>query len=180
MDIKKYFGNIRGTIKKYIDQLKRKSTTIRGCLCETALSLQNLDETKQVIENQNSKKAEEIVAQVLAQKDELLAELNRTVSTSIKNLEIEKSDLELYLVNTENLSKWAHAIIEGGPSSGAEISKDLLNQLKKCSEAEPSSTTLSTPVFTPSRHQLPATNLIGSLNTSEYGLIKGRIICFYR
>jgi hypothetical protein len=84
-----------------------------------------------------------------------------------KNLEIQKSEVEKHLANTENLSVWANAIITAGPSSGAEISKDLLNQLKKCSEADYLRPTASLPVFTPSTYQLPERNPFGSLYMSD-------------
>jgi hypothetical protein len=167
IDIEEYFTKMEKTIRQYVDQLNRKSTNLKECLKKTENCLQMVDKATDEIKHQIEARAEELFAQVLARKEELLEAVDTSVLATKKNLDITKSDLEFQLGNTESLSVWANAIVSGGPSCGAEISKDLLNQLKKCSEAKYTSPTVTAPVFTPSKYQLPKANPIGELNSAD-------------
>jgi predicted RNase H-like nuclease (RuvC/YqgF family) len=178
MKIENYFSNMKETIKKYIDQLKRRSTTLKGSLHETDSSIEKLHDRIRETEQQISLKADAVVAevasQVMAMKEKLLAELHSSVATSKKTLQLQKSDVELQLGHTESLSVWANTIMASEPNSDVSMSKEMLNELKRCSEAEyvapELSTPIANPVFTPSHLKVPRLseqNLIGSLQTTD-------------
>jgi hypothetical protein len=129
--------------------------------------IQSLDKISKVTGQQIIDKTEELIAQALAMKKELLEKLERSVSTLKKILESTKLNLEMQFANSERLALWSNAILTGGPAHGAEITKDLMDQLKKLSEAEHTSPPVSVPLFTPSTYKIADTNTLGVLHTKE-------------